>query len=281
LEQKRPLHVDNICHVAEERTIINRADGSKQDKLKKGEESFSVDDYTQFKIDNKALLDEFLDADWEKSHEMLHKQGDVLMEENAKSYYMLTCLDEQMKGNTKRAQQLGRQGQLISQIYQLAEPMKRPPRDLVPRFFERFDQPSSRAAFQEGVDHFMQHIEQRAIAKKKEEEEKDKEPEPVASTSMNADAAAAQGAMPMVEMMYKMTPKMRKSLAPEGIDPVEVYEQLPAEMKAAFKESSTELLNKAHDSMNPDIFNKHFSLCIDSGLWEQELNAFVHIASPA
>ena len=39
----------------QERTIIQSSDGSRKDKLKKGEESFSVDDYSLFKQDNKLL----------------------------------------------------------------------------------------------------------------------------------------------------------------------------------------------------------------------------------
>ena len=39
----------------QERTIIQSSDGSRKDKLKKGEESFSVDEYSLFKQDNKFL----------------------------------------------------------------------------------------------------------------------------------------------------------------------------------------------------------------------------------
>ncbi|CAK8998774.1 unnamed protein product [Durusdinium trenchii] len=43
LEARRPLHVGNVCHIAEERTIIQSSDGSRKDRLKKGEE-FSADE---------------------------------------------------------------------------------------------------------------------------------------------------------------------------------------------------------------------------------------------
>jgi cell division cycle protein 37 len=262
LEDKRPLHAGNLCHVAEERTIINRSTGHTSDRLKKGEESFSVDDYTQFKMDNQALLDEFSNADWEKSKDLLHRRGDVLMQEYSNSYFMLNCLDEQMKGNVKRAQQLGKQGQIISQIFQLAEPMKRPPRDLVPRFFERFDHDTSRAAFQEGVDHFMKHIENRAIEKKKEQEEE---------AAQEAAAAAEQPpeeemqAVPLIEAMYTMTEEERKG--PGGLDPVEVFESLPVEMQNCFKSGDIEKLKEVSRTMEPQEFETHFKRCIDAGLW--------------
>mmetsp|Transcript_7412 Transcript_7412/g.8674 ORF Transcript_7412/g.8674 Transcript_7412/m.8674 type:complete len:260 (-) Transcript_7412:6-785(-) len=171
LEAKRPLHVNNVCHVAEERTIIQSSDGSRKDKLKKGEESFSVDEYSMFKQDNKAILDKFANADWDLSEALCKEYGHILMDDYANSYFMLSALDAEMRGDRKEMEKLARQGQIISQIHQLAEPMRRPPRDLVPRFFEKFQGDASRAAFEEGVTHFKTHLIKRAVVKKKEEEE--------------------------------------------------------------------------------------------------------------
>lgn len=259
LEEKRPLHVGNLCHIAEERTIIQSSDGSKKDRLKKGEESFSVDEYTQFKEDNKDLLEEFTNADWEKTRNMLLKHGDILMDDYANNYFMLTCLEEEMKGNKERVKKLGKQGQIISQIYQLAEPMKRPPRDLVPRFFERFEREESRAAFQEGVDHFLGHIARRAKEKKKEQEEEERQ--------LAAQAAAEEEAQPvsLVEAMYEMSKEER--MGPGGLDPVEVFESLPEEMQTCFKTGDVEMLKKVSQEMEPALFEHHFKRCIDSGLW--------------
>merc|ERR1712113_519344 len=102
---------------------------------------------------------------------MLTDRGDVLLDDCANNYFLLTALEEEMKGNKKRVLKLGRQGQIISQIHQLAKPMNRHPRDLVHRFFERFDGGEAQAAFQEGVDHFLGHIARRAVEKRREEAE--------------------------------------------------------------------------------------------------------------
>merc|ERR1740138_1398278 len=101
---------------------------------------------------------------------MCMKHGGVLMADYANSYYMLQALEAEMKGQKDLCYKLCKQGQIISQIHQLAEPMRRPPRDLVPRFFEKFEHEQSRAAFQEGVDHFRKQIAKRAIDKKAEQE---------------------------------------------------------------------------------------------------------------
>jgi len=50
--------------------------------------------------------------------------------------------------------------------------MHRHPRDLVHRFFERFEGGAAQAAFQEGLDHFLANIRKRAVEKKKEMDEK-------------------------------------------------------------------------------------------------------------
>mmetsp|Transcript_22133 Transcript_22133/g.56383 ORF Transcript_22133/g.56383 Transcript_22133/m.56383 type:complete len:325 (-) Transcript_22133:96-1070(-) len=260
LENKRPLHVDNICHVAEERTIIQSSSGRK-DTFKKGEESFKVDDYSLFKQDNQSLLDSFEKADWEESRSLLINHGDVLMEEYANSYYMLTALEEEMKGHRKKMEKLCKQGQIISQIFQLAEPMKRPPRDLVPRFFERFEGDASKAAFQEGVDHFKNQLIQRAIVKKQEEAKE--EAEAAEEEQQPEDAQPVS----LVEAMYTMTPEERKG--PGGLDPVEVFESLPETLQNCFKSGDVDMLKQVASSMDPAEFDNHFKRIIDAGLWSK------------
>mmetsp|Transcript_41858 Transcript_41858/g.126711 ORF Transcript_41858/g.126711 Transcript_41858/m.126711 type:complete len:325 (-) Transcript_41858:257-1231(-) len=258
LEGKRPLHVNNLCHVAEERTIIQSSDGSRKDKHKKGEESFCVDDFSMFKSDNKSVLDRFANAGWEESQSLLMEYGHILMDEYANSYFMLTALEEEMKGNRPEVVKLCRQGQIISQIHQLAEPMKRPPRDLVPRFFEKFNRDESRAAFQEGVDHFLKHLIQRAIDKKKEEAAAEQQAEqPVEDVQP----------VSLVEAMHQMSKEER--MGPGGLDPVEVFETLPESMQQCFKTGDVETLKQVAQSMDHVEFERHFQRCIDSGLWSR------------
>jgi len=268
LESKRPLHIGNVCHVAEERTIIQSSDGSRKDKLKKGEESFSVDDYSSFKEDNKDILNKFANADWELSEALCKEYGHILMDDYANSYFMLSALDAEMKGNRKEMEKLARQGQIISQIHQLAEPMRRPPRDLVPRFFEKFQGDSSRAAFEEGVQHFMKHLIQRAIQKKKEEEEE-------AKKAAEQGEGEGEGEVPeedmqpvsLVEAMYSMSKEER--MGPDGLDPVEVFESLPKELQECFKSGDVEMLKQVAQSMPPKDFEHHFNRCIGAGLWSK------------
>jgi len=263
VENKRPLHIGNICHVAEERTIIHSQDGTKTDRLNKDGEEFSIDNYFEFKQQHKDLLEHFTQADWERSRELLHKRGDVLLDECANNYFMLNALDAEMKGNKDLVKKLGTQGQIVSQIHQLARPMNRPPRDLVHRFFDKFETDVGQAAFQEGVDHFLGHIARRAIEKKKEE---------VAEAEKNAEEEAEQAEaeekgepVNLVEAMYDMTPEQRKG--PGGLDPIEVYESLIPELQECFKTGDIPRLKKIAGEMPPGEFEAIFQRCIDSGLW--------------
>mmetsp|Transcript_979 Transcript_979/g.2974 ORF Transcript_979/g.2974 Transcript_979/m.2974 type:complete len:328 (-) Transcript_979:73-1056(-) len=260
VEAKRPLHVNNICKVAEERTIVNWGDGNRKDRTVKNSEEFVVDDYMGFKEDHRALLQEFSEADWEKSHQMLNDHGGILLDDCANNFFLLAALEEEMKGNKARVQQLGRQGQIISQIHQLAKPMKRHPRDLVHRFFERFDSGEAHNAFQEGVDHFLGHIQRRAVEKKKEEEEEAKKV--AAEQGVQADEMQA---VSLVEAMYTMSLEERKG--PGGLDPVEVFKTLPVKLQECFKTGDVEELKAVASDMEPEEFEQHFQRCIDSGLW--------------
>jgi len=257
LEKKRPLHQGNVCHVVEERTIINRASGT-SDKTKDGE-SFQVDEYGDFKEQNQKVLDAFTNADWEQSSEMLKSQGAILMGEYANSYYMLTALEAEMQGKKALFKKLTNQGQIISQIHQLAAPMNRPPRDLVYRFFEKFEHEQSRAAFQEGVDHFRMQLEKRAVVKK-EEQEKDAEEEAAAAAELEETQP-----VPLIEAMYEMTPEERKG--PGGLDPVEVFESLPEALQNCFKSGDVAMMQETAKAMDQEEFRAHFKRCVDAGLW--------------
>lgn len=257
MENKRPLHVNNICHVADERTIIHSSDGSRKDTTKKGEE-FCVDEYQLFREEHGKLLDEYENADWEKSRQMLQGRGDVLMQSYTNSYFMLSALDEEMKGNRKRMERLVHQGQIISQIMQLAEPMRRPPRDLVPRFFERMEAEKSNDAFMEGVNHFAKQIIERAKVKKIEEAE-------AAQQEQELEDAKP---VSLVEAMYEMTPEERTP--PGGLDPVEVYESLPVALQECFKNGDVKRLEELSGEMPHEEFSHHFDRCIKSGLWKTQ-----------
>uniref|UniRef100_A0A0K0FNG1 Hsp90 chaperone protein kinase-targeting subunit n=1 Tax=Strongyloides venezuelensis TaxID=75913 RepID=A0A0K0FNG1_STRVS len=55
--------------------------------------------------------------------------------------------------------------------------------------------------------------------------------------------------------------------SPKGIDPLEVLESLPEEMRVCFEERDIEKLQTVATTMDPEVFKYHFQRCKDSGLW--------------
>jgi cell division cycle protein 37 len=257
LESKRPLHQGNVCHVTEERTIINQA---RSVAVNDGE-TFSADNYTQFKTDHRKVLADFTQADWDESREMLVSSGDILLNTYADSYFMLEALDEEMQGNREMASKLCHQSQMVSHIHRLAEPLHRPARDLVPVFFEKFGSEAGRVIFQQDVDRFIDQISKRAADKHAEQAKAAEKAAVVAAAEATGNLRRER----LVDAMYTM--KKEDRLGPGGLDPVEVFESLPECLQHAFKAGDIEMLQKVASEMEEQEFDQHLQKCIDSGLW--------------
>eukprot|EP00397_Hematodinium_sp_SG-2012_P053489 GEMP01063900.1.p1 GENE.GEMP01063900.1~~GEMP01063900.1.p1 ORF type:complete len:268 (+),score=74.31 GEMP01063900.1:61-864(+) len=75
-------------------------------------------------------------------------------------------------------------------------------------------------------------------------------------------------AQPLVKAMFSMTKVQRLELSPGGLDPLEVFEALPQEMKTAFESQDVPMLARLQQEMPPDIFGFHLNQCMQSGLWQ-------------
>lgn len=61
-------------------------------------------------------------------------------------------------------------------------------------------------------------------------------------------------------------------LGPGGLDPVEVFETLPDELKKCFETRDIALLRETTSTMPEDEVKYHIKRCIDSGLWLPDAN---------
>lgn len=59
----------------------------------------------------------------------------------------------------------------------------------------------------------------------------------------------------------------RIAASPGGLDPQEVYNSLPPDMKEAFDSQEVEKLQAIAHNMDREVFSYHLKRCIDSGLW--------------
>jgi cell division cycle protein 37 len=201
-------------------------------------ERFAAINYNDYAIKHEQLLERFSEIfSLEDSKEFLFKHCDVLLHEHAQSYMLLSCLEDQINGKFDRMKLVCRQSQILTHIQELGTSMNRDPRDVILPFFYRISQPEYLKGFQQAVADFTSRIVTRAVEKRKE---------------LDAEAAAADG---------------RPKRGPGGLDPLEVMEQLPAELRAAFESQDIGRLQGVLLEMAPIDAKRWMKLCVDSGLW--------------
>lgn len=124
-------------------------------------------------------------------------------------------------------------------ILELAKQLDYDPRACVDAFFSKIQvaEPEYKASFTEELDQFKERIRKRA-AEKIEEAIKEAEEE-----------------------------ERRNRLGPGGLDPVEVFETLPDDLKHCFETQDIGLLQETLANMSEEDAKYHMKRCVDSGLW--------------
>jgi len=257
MEKHKKLNADNMCHVVEERTILTdnpnvtpledvfpkAAERMKKDQKEKQETIgpsetglVEMQDYGDFVEMYADTMEEYLHTQgWDKSREVLHKHGGVLLHQHSQTYCLLDCLEQEMNGYRDQMKLSSRQSQILSSITEWATTTKKHPRDVVPLFFGRMAGGEAGDAFQKGVDDFIEKIKVRAIDKRKEMQEEEK--------------------------------RERIKQTPGGLDPAEVMEELPAKMREAFESQDIPMLHEVLGDMEEQEARMWMDKCIKSGLW--------------
>jgi len=282
LERQRRINVDNMGQTVEEKTVIHSyQDGETagqtrgfRESLEKAEVNWDVEEYSTYTQKNEALLNEFIDTDWNGARKMLMDEGGVLVTEHCKAFLLLKCLNEEMMGNRKRMLRVGERSQIITQIFTLAKSFDRPPRDFVHQFFDKMERaPEAKEYFDQETSEFCKRVQQRAVDKKKEEEEEARQAAEAAEASGDGkvykkkldEEDGEYESVSLVQAMYQMPKEER--VGPGGLDPVEVYESLPKDMQDCFDNGDVPKLQRLSQEMPKEEFAAHFQRCIDSGLW--------------
>lgn len=65
----------------------------------------------------------------------------------------------------------------------------------------------------------------------------------------------------------------QKRLGPGGLDPIEVMETLPQELKECFESKSIPKLQEVLSNMPKEVATYHMKRCVDSGLWVPDAKA--------
>ena len=202
-------------------------------------ENLAIMSYNNFATQYEEILEKYSEIDsMDKTKSMLFNNCDVLLHEHAQSYLLLSCLEDEMNGKTKRMKGVCRQSQILSHINELGVSMNRDPRDVILPFFSRMEAKDHFKAFGEQVQEFIKRIQKRAVDKRKE----------IDAERVEMDAAEAP-------------------LGPGGLNPIVVLRNLPKELKDAFESQDIENLQTVLANMDPAVAKKCMKDCVDSGLW--------------
>ena len=256
MERTKKLHVNNMTKEKfnskhEKSTASQSANPTKQEdtkvKVAAMKEGEFADGYEEFVKKNRDIMMEYaaIDEEDEKSEQFIlnHTQ---LLSEHATGFYLLNCINLQAEGKTREMRKMARQYLMLTYVCDLAKTMPgRDARDAIKPLFAKMERNQEVAeGFADHLEKYIAHVKTRAEVKKKE----------------MAEAAEEDGEY--------VTLKKGEQVGPGGLDPAEVFEELPQVMQEAFGERSIDALKAALATMSTEDAEYHMKRCIDSGLWD-------------
>lgn len=236
-EKKVPWNIDTISKDGFAKTIINKeptklveealTDEEREERMKK------------FVKENEKDLKHFgLLKRYEDSRAFL-KAHHHLVCDHTTNYLVVWCINLQMEQKTELMSHVAHQVMCMQYILQLATQLEYDPRACLDAFFTKIQvaKPEYKATFDEELDQFKERIKKRA-AEKYEDLLKEAQEE-----------------------------ERQQRLGPGGLDPVEVFESLPDDLKTCFETQNIPLLQETIAKMDEDQVRYHMKRAVDSGLW--------------
>uniref|UniRef100_A0A3Q2NPI2 Hsp90 co-chaperone Cdc37 n=1 Tax=Fundulus heteroclitus TaxID=8078 RepID=A0A3Q2NPI2_FUNHE len=233
-EKKMPWNVDTLSRDGFSKSVVNVKSeaGEETEEEKEQKHKTFVEKYEK-QIKHFGML-----RRWDDSQKYLSDNPHLVCEETA-NYLVIMCIDLEVEEKHALMEQVAHQTIVMQFILELAKSLKVDPRGCFRQFFAKIKTADQQYqdAFNDELESFKERVRGRAkiriekAMKELEEEER------------------------------------QKRLGPGGLDPVEVYESLPAEMQKCFDEKDIQLLQDVISKMDPTEAKHHMKRCIDSGLW--------------
>uniref|UniRef100_A0A8C7L6G7 Hsp90 co-chaperone Cdc37 n=1 Tax=Oncorhynchus kisutch TaxID=8019 RepID=A0A8C7L6G7_ONCKI len=238
-EKKMPWNVDTLSKEGFSKSMLNiKPDVTEETEEQKEEKHQTFVDKHKKEIKHFGML-----RRWEDSQKYLSDHPYLVCEETA-NFLVIMCIDLEVEEKHGLMDQVAHQTIVMQFILELAKSLKIDPRGCFREFFQKIktaDQPYQEA-FTDELESFKERVRGRAkirIQKAMEEEEEE---------------------------------ERQNRLGPGGLDPVEVYDTLPEEMKKCFDDKDISMLQEAISKMDPMEAKGHMKRCIDSGLWVPNAN---------
>ncbi|TKR70394.1 hypothetical protein L596_022428 [Steinernema carpocapsae] len=166
----------------------------------------------------------------------------------AASFLTIECLNLAIDDNEKEAGNMAEQCIIVQYLLEMARSLNAlaTNSNVINTFFKKIGMadPSYMKMFHDEVASFKDRIMKRAIQKKQE---------------YLAEAEAKER-------------EERIAQSPGGVDPQEVYDALPDEMREAFDSREVSRLQEVAERMDREVFAYHLDRCIKSGLWLPNAN---------
>lgn len=234
-ERLAPWNVDTICRDGFSKTTVNKM----ANKPKEVTDEERLSQSQAFMDKNKKQIEKFgFYSDWNDSKEYLLENPHLACEDTA-NYLTYWCVNLQMEEKNSLMKQVAHQTIVMQYILELAKTMDVPPIACVNSFFTKIQ--LCDAKYMEGFNSelaaFIGRIERRAKEK---------------TDKLIAEIEAEE---------------REKRLGPGGLDPVEVYEELPEELQRCFDSKDIQQLQDCLAKMPIAEAEVYLQKCIDSGLW--------------
>ncbi|XP_038640718.1 hsp90 co-chaperone Cdc37 [Scyliorhinus canicula] len=234
-EKAMPWNVDTLSKEGFSKSVINAAPESNQAETEEDKEK----KHRTFVEKYEKQIKHFgMFSRWDDSQKHLSDNPHLVSEETA-NYLVIWCIDLEVEEKHALMAQVAHQTIVMQFILELAKSLKVDPRACFRQFFTKIKTADKQYidAFNDELGAFKERVKGRAQARiekaMKEYEEEERQ----------------------------------KRLGPGGLDPVEVYESLPVEMKNCFDSKDIQMLQDEISKLEPTEAKYHMQRCIDSGLW--------------
>ena len=239
-ERLTPWNVDTLSKDGFSRSIINKPKPKKElTDDEKHDQLLSFIDRYEKQIKHFGML-----SSYDDSREYLRDRPHLVCDDTA-SYLTMWCVTLQVEEKTALMERVAHQAIVMQYILELAKQLERDPRSCVNGFFQRI-----KTAEKQYTDAFVDELES-------------------FKTRVRARAKVR-----IQEAMKKAEEEERqKRLGPGGLDPYEVIETLPPDLRECFETQNIPKLQQVLSGMSKEDAAYHMGRCIDSGLWVADAKA--------
>ena len=239
-ERLTPWNVDTLSKDGFSRSLVTKPQPKKElTEDEKHQMLLTFVDRHEKEIKKFGMFQEY-----DVSRNYLRDNHHLVCEETA-SYLTLWCVTLETEGKSALMKRVAHQTIVMQYLLELARQLGRDPRSCLPGFFERMKTADKQYldAFEDELSAFISRVEGRAKVRIEEAMAKAEEEE------------------------------RQKRLGPGGLDPVEVMESLPDELKECFETRNVAKLQEVLDKLSKEDATYHMKRCVDSGLWVSDAKA--------